>query len=125
MFKLKLFLFLSRFSKYFREMASNRAKELINSEISEYLKRYDNKEFKFSKPIFLPHITSLEINISFAYKDIDFSFSLEYTKGCPFKKSINMTSGKFTDEFKMISDYFEYFKEMPDDQLLEFFKTLK
>jgi hypothetical protein len=125
MLKLKLYLFLGKFIKWFKKMASNSTKKLINSEILQYLNRYQNKEFRIGEPIYLPHATSLEINISFAHKDIHFSFSLEYIKGSPIEKSIIMPSGKFTNEFKMISDYFEYFKDMPDSQLVEFFKHLK
>lgn len=126
MFKLKLLLFLGKFSKYFRGMVNNHVKELISSEIIEYLNKYQNTDFKLGEPIFLPHATSLEINIPIAHKnkDIDFSFLLEYVNGRPIEKSIIMTAGKFNDEFKMISDYFEYFKGIKDEQLIEFFKHI-
>lgn len=126
MFKLKLLLFLSKFSKYFREMAENELIKKIEDEIFIYLTsdvKYN--DFKFLKLTPLPNATGYMVNISIEYHGIDFSFSLEYSGVDALEKQYKIDI-RNSDELVLLSilDYYKYFKKIQCHNLIKNLKRL-
>ncbi|MFH6943974.1 hypothetical protein [Flavobacterium sp. FlaQc-50] len=125
MLKLKLYLFLGKYIKWFKEMANNEVLQHTKYEILSYLK---NKKYNHFEIVEYDYVstsdTRLKIKIDIRYNLVDFSFFLEYDNFNNIKKSIVIPS-QIDDELIFITDYYTFFKKISDNQLLEFFKHLK
>ncbi|MCC9018947.1 hypothetical protein [Flavobacterium lipolyticum] len=136
MLKLKLYLFLGKYIKYFRAMAENYLIKRIKNEILLHLKEYGSNDFEVIEQTYLKegnkHIIKTDIKYpkksilpySFSYS---FSLILEYNLD---KDDIDkdIEFNDTTKKGRILIDYFNHFDNMNDinkSLILQYFQSLK
>jgi hypothetical protein len=127
MLKLKLYLFLSKFIKCFKGMASKELIEKIKNEIFIRLVNYSDKDFEMGKVTMLDNATGYTIQISIEYRKNEFTLFLQYLSTVDYIETQYKIDLKNNDESILLSiiNYYKYFKDMPRENILKSLKTLK
>lgn len=116
MLKLKLYLFLGKFFKCFREMAEQYLILKIQNEISHHLNKYVNDNFEILKYTHFSDNYHHQIKIDIIYQKTtvvpyNFSLILEYNSDSNnIEKDIEITN--LIKKGNVIVEYFNHFKEL-------------
>ena len=132
MFKLKVYLFLGKYIKYFREMVESEIVKKINRKIFDYLKSYkdyNKEEITFDRPLSTATGYELKIRITHpTYTTTECIFTLVYVRPNMLEKTCDLNIHNM-DKSKVlpIIDFCEHFKNMTNDVdswILFFFEEL-
>lgn len=116
-FKIKLYLFLSRFIPYFKQKMRESILNSIDNQIRNSLKSYS--DFQIDKGVRTLKEKYYKIGYDVTYQNIRFSIFIEY-EDSKISKTLNINANNIHEELLSISDFYQKFREIPDSD----FKTI-